>query len=178
MLQPYPSSAEFPPDDAAEREIAWVQSIVLAVRQIRGEINISPTRAIPVLMKGASAADLERAQRCRPYLDHLAGLASLTALGDADPAPNAATGLAGAITIFVPMAGLIDAKAEADRLAKRIARGRQDLAKTRVKLADDHFVRNAPEAVVRAERERAAELERAVTGLETQLARVRSLLPP
>jgi len=64
----------------------------------------------------------------------------------------------------------------ADRLAKRIDKTRQDLAKTRAKLANEHFASRAPAAVVTAEREREAELERAVAGLQSQLERVRTLL--
>ncbi|MGH8285020.1 MAG: valine--tRNA ligase, partial [Steroidobacteraceae bacterium] len=50
MLQPYPLAVEFPADEEAEREIAWVQAFVLAVRQIRGEMDVSPARPIPLLL--------------------------------------------------------------------------------------------------------------------------------
>ena len=54
------ASRDFPPTRAAEREIAWVQAFMLAVRQIRGEMNITPARRIPVLLKGARSERLER----------------------------------------------------------------------------------------------------------------------
>jgi valyl-tRNA synthetase len=176
MLQPYPQANDYPPDVEAEREIAWIQAFVLGVRQIRGEMNLSPARALPVLVKGASAEDRVRLERNRPYLTRLAELEGITVLDASDPAPPAATALAGELTLLVPMAGLIDAAAEAERLAKRCARARQDLGKTSAKLANEEFVRNAPEALVSAERARAAELERSIAGLEAQLERVRELL--
>ena len=75
---------------------------------------------------------------------------------------KSATALVGELTVLVPMAGLIDAAAEAERLGKLLAKTQQDLAKTQQKLANENFVRNAPPEVVEQERERIADLERTV----------------
>jgi valyl-tRNA synthetase len=83
--------------------------------------------------------------------------------------------MVGELTILVPMANLIDAAAESERLGKRLAKTRQDLDKTRAQLGNQNFVANAPAPVVGALRERVAELERAAVGLEAQLERVRAL---
>jgi valyl-tRNA synthetase len=93
-------------------------------------------------------------------------------------APHSAVALVGTLTLLVPMAGLIDAAAEAERLDKLLARTQGDLEKTRGRLANDSFVRNAPAAVVTEERARAAELERTASRLAAQLASVRGLLSP
>jgi valyl-tRNA synthetase len=178
MLQAYPTTEEFALDAQAEREVDWLQKVILAVRQIRGEMSISPSRQIPLLLKGASAQDLAHVERHRAYLERLAGLESITVIGADAVAPQSATALVGELTLLVPMAGLIDAAAEADRLAKRISKAEQDLGKTRAKLTNDNFVRNAPEAVVATERERAADLERMIAGLQAQLTVVRRLIEP
>ena len=78
----------------------------------------------------------------------------------------------------MPLAGLINAAAEAARLEKLIAREQEELARVRGRLANDSFVRNAPSAVVSLERERAAELQRTVASLGVQLQSVRRLLAP
>ena len=176
MLQPYPTVQEFARDSEAELAVEWLQKVIQAVRQIRGEMNISPSRQIPLLMKGAAALDLANIERHRAYLEKLAGLENITVIGAEATAPQSATAVVGELTLLVPMAGLIDAAAEADRLAKRIGKAQEDLGKTNAKLTNDNFVRNAPEAVVVAERERAADLERTIAGLQEQLIRVRRLL--
>ena len=176
MLASYPCAAEYPRDEAAEAEIAWIQSFVLGVRQIRGEMNIKPSKLIPVLLKGASELDASYVARHHAYLERLAGLESVVLLGSGAQAPQSATALVGQLSILVPMAGLIDAGAEAERLGKQLAKTRQDLARARLKLANDNFVRNAPAAVVETERGRQAELERTVTSLTAQLERVRVLM--
>jgi valyl-tRNA synthetase len=178
MLQPYPRASEFESDESAEREIDWLKSLVLAVRQIRGEMNIAPARRIPVLLKGATAADAALVAGHRAALERLAGLERLEPLGPGAAAPQAAVALLGHLTVLVPMAGLIDAGAEAERLGKLLARAQGDLAKTRGRLANDSFVRGAPAEVVALERSRAEELERTASGLAAQLERVRGLSAP
>src|SRR6185437_3204154 len=173
---PYPRAAEFPADEPSEREVSWLQSFILAVRQIRGEMNIAPSRRIPLLYRNASAQDLDLIQRHQPWLERLAGIEPPRALAPNEPVPPAATALVGDLTLLVPMAGLIDAAAEAERLSKLIARAQSDLDKTRVRLSNDNFVRNAPEAVVAAERARLAELEQTAACLAAQLKRVQDLL--
>jgi valyl-tRNA synthetase len=177
MLQPYPRAADFPVDEAAERETAWIQRVVLGVRQIRGEMNISPAKRIPLLLKDASAEDEAYLSGHRSLLERLAGVAAITLLAPGAEAPQSAMALAGTLTILVPMAGLIDPNAEAERLGRLLARAEGDLEKTRERLARESFVRNAPEHVVTLERERAAELERTAAGLAAQLERVRGLKP-
>ena len=177
MLQPYPQAADFALDEAAERETAWIQRVVLGVRQIRGEMNISPAKRIPVLLRDASAEDEAYLARHRTWLERLAGVGSITLLAAGAEAPQSAMALAGALTILVPMAGLIDPEAEAERLGRLLARAQADLEKIRERLARESFVRNAPEHVVAADRDRAAELERTAAGLAAQLERLRGLKP-
>jgi valyl-tRNA synthetase len=177
MVAPYPLPKAYPIDDLAEKDITWVQQFVLAVRQIRSEMTLAPSRRIPVLLREVSAIDWERALRNRPLLEHLAGLASLERLQPGAHAPPSATALLGETSILVPMAGLIDVAPEIERLTKRLAKATSDLAKTRAKLASETFVRNAPATVVQAERDREVEQQRAAADLHRQLEIMRSLDP-
>jgi valyl-tRNA synthetase len=139
-------------------------------------MDISPARKLPVLLEGASAADTRRVAQQHAFLARLAGLESLRTLAPGETSPPAATALVGGMKVLVPMAGLIDPQAETDRLGKRLAKTRAEIAKATAKLANDNFVRNAPQAVVAQEQERLAEFDRSVASLEEQLARVRKLL--
>jgi len=84
--------------------------------------------------------------------------------------------LVGGLGLLVPMAGLIDAAAEAERLGKLLGKAQAELAKTRAKLGNENFVRNAPPEVVATEREREADFERTARDLSTQLARIQGML--
>jgi valyl-tRNA synthetase len=176
MLAPYPLAKDFPRDADAEHEIEWIRNFILGVRQIRSGMDIAPSKRVPVLLQNASADDLARVERHRAYLERLAGLEGITPLESGASAPQSASALMGDLTILVPMAGLIDAAAEIERLGKRIAKAQDDLRKTQAKLSNDNFVRNAPANVVALERERTADLERTLASLQAQLERVRKLL--
>ncbi len=176
MRAAYPTAGQFARDAAAEHETQWLRDVILAIRQIRGEMDIAPSRRIRLLLQNASAEDRTFAERHGIYLERLAGLESIDMLAANAVGPPSATGLVGELALLVPMAGLIDPAAELDRLAKRIARQQSDLGKLRAKLSNDSFVRNAPPEVVAQDRARVAELEAQTARMRQQSDRVRQLL--
>ena len=94
-------------------------------------------------------------------------------LGEAPP--PAAAAMVGELTLLVPMSGLIEPQSELRRLERRVEKIEQELARARGKLANDHFVRNAPPEVVAQERQRLAEFERTRHGLARHIEQVRAL---
>jgi valyl-tRNA synthetase len=175
MVARYPASTDFAADAEAEDEVTWMKQFILAVRQIRGEMDIAPSRRIPLLLQNAGARDQALTEKHLAWLTRLAGLEGIRALAPGEAAPESATALIGDLTLLVPMAGLIDPKAEIERLTKRIAKNESDIAKLKGKLGNENFVRNAPPEVVAADRARVAELEAQNASLATQLARVRRI---
>ena len=175
MLAPWPAASDFPADAAAEADIAWIRAAVLGVRQIRGEMDISPARRLPLRLQHASARDRELARQHGPLLARLAGLENLSVLADDERAPPSAAAIVGELALLVPMAGLIDPQAELERLRKRVQKTTAEIGKARAKLDNASFVRSAPEAVVQQERARLADFERTLAGLERQLGEVRQL---
>ena len=124
MLQRWPDPAFFPVDDEAEAELGWIQGFILAVRQIRGEMDIAPGKRIPVLLQDATADDIRLLAVHDRYLRELARLsrASRCSRPAAQPPPSA-TALVGSLKLLVPIAGLIDVAAERARLTKNRAEG-------------------------------------------------------
>jgi valyl-tRNA synthetase len=171
MLEPLPSVNEFTRDEEAEEDIAWLKDFVIGVRQIRGEMNISPGKRLPVLLADVEPGDRERLDRHRDLLRSLARLEQIDILQGAEP-DGIATALVRQFRILVPLADLIDVEAERARLGKQRQRIEQDLAKAESKLGNGRFVANAPEAVVQKERDRAADLTNQLKSLEQLLARL------
>ncbi|HET7810017.1 MAG TPA: valine--tRNA ligase [Steroidobacteraceae bacterium] len=175
MLAPYPAATDFASDAEAEGEVAWMQKFILAVRQIRGEMDIAPSRRIPLLLQNAGPRDAALAEKHYAWLARLAGLESIRQLAAGETAPESATAIVQDLTLLVPMAGLIDPKAEIERLSRKIAKHESDIGKLKGKLGNENFVRNAPPELVAADRARVAELEAQNAGLAAQLERVRRL---
>lgn len=175
MMQPYPAFSESQLDAKAEDNVNWIKGIIIAIRNIRGEMDISPAKAIPVILRNGSEADQDRLENYRPYLQKLAKLESIEWLGETDTAPAAATQLHGDIEILVPMAGLIDVSAEKQRLDKEIAKLIGRLKAVEGKLGNGKFVDNAPAAVVDKERAKQTEMSAALAALQEKLQQLDQL---
>ena len=175
MLAPYPGADEFDRDQEAEQEMAWLQGLVLGVRQIRAEMDIAPAKPLPLILKNASTEDRSRLEKLQGFLSHIAKLESVRVLAGDETAPDSATALLGTMEILVPMAGLIDRGAELARLNKQIEKLDKDLQRSKQKLANPEFVANAPATVVEKEQQRVAEMEDAQTRWREQMEKVRKL---
>ena len=168
MLQPFPVADEKLISDAASKDVDWLKTVVTGVRNIRGEMDISPARQVPILFSNGSTEDQERLDKFTRELTFLVRPESLTWLGDNAEKPMSATALVGEMELLVPMAGLIDKEAELARLDKEIDRKQKDRAKTEGKINNPSFVEKAPEEVVQKERDKLQDLDSALEKLNEQ----------
>ncbi|HWK55521.1 MAG TPA: class I tRNA ligase family protein, partial [Hyphomicrobiales bacterium] len=176
MLQPWPRQET----DALQQQLAappvqtieWIKGIVLALRNIRGELNISPARQIAVLLNQGKPEDRLFLDANRAYLLKLAKLESIRWLEPGEAPPAAALGLSGDMEILVPLAGLIDIAAEQGRLNKEIDRLQAEIARLDGQLGNESFCARAPEAVVGKVREQRSDAHHALNQLQEQLARL------
>ena len=168
MLQPFPVADENLINDAVSKDINWLKTVVTGVRNIRGEMDISPAREVPILFSNGSAEDQDRLNKFTEELSFLVRPESLTWLGDNAEKPMSATALVGEMKLLVPMAGLIDKEAELIRLEREIDRKQKDRAKTQGKINNPSFVEKAPEEVVQKERDKLQDLDSALGKLNEQ----------
>jgi valyl-tRNA synthetase len=175
MLRPYPVAGDGAGQDAAVADIEWVRKFILGVRQIRGEMDISPGKLLPVILQNSDAEDAARADSYLHLLQRLGRVESVAILKDDQEPPTAATALLGDMRLLVPMKGLIDVDAERSRLEKRIQRVKTDLERTRGKLDNENFVNNAPSEVFAKEQQRAEEFANTITQLAEQLEKLAEL---
>ncbi len=174
MLRPYPQAADFVGQDyaGAEADVEWLKAMVTALRKIRSELNVAPSKAVPLLVADCNAGDQDRVARFDSQLRFLTKLDSIQVLADAGAAPAAATGLVGELKLLVPLEGLVDLGAERTRLDKEIKRVEGEIAKCHNKLASETFVANAPPAVVEQERKRLADWNLQRDALAVQRAKL------
>ncbi len=175
MLQSFPKVDASLKDDDAERELEWVMQFILGIRQIRGEMDISPGKPLPVLLENAGETDLAYASENEHLLARVGRVESVRALAADEEAPASATALLGNLRLLVPMAGAIDVDAEIARLGKQHERVSADLGRMQVKLDNPNFVNNAPADVVTKARQQVAELELQISQLDEQLSRLESI---
>ena len=172
MLQEYPVENRHETGPAVEEEIEWVRQFILGIRQIRGEMDISPGKQLPVLLESSTTKDREFAARNGHLLERVGRVESVTALAADEEAPASATALLGQMRLHVPLAGLIDIDAEKARLGKQRQRVNGDLERMCLKLDNVNFVNNAPADVVTKTRQQVAALELQISQLDEQIGRL------
>lgn len=175
MLAAYPQADEALIDQGAIADLEWLKDVIVGIRNIRGEMNISPAKALPVFVENASKEDLRRLSDNDTFLKKLASLETITVLAKGEEAPMSATGLVGDMEILVPMAGLIDKDAECARLQKEIDKLDKEVAKINGKLGNASFVDKAPAAVVEKEKTRLVDFEGQLVKLKEQHGKIAEL---
>lgn len=175
MLQPFPEYDASQVDEKALSDLEWIKQTIIAVRNIRAEMNIAPGKPLEVMLRGASAEAQRRVLENQSFIQSLARLSSLTLLADGDKGPVSVTKLVEGAEVLIPMAGLIDKATELDRLAKEVAKLEAEIERIEGKLSNEGFVARAPEAVVAKERERMAACAEAKQKLIEQQATIAAL---
>ncbi|MBT4522262.1 MAG: valine--tRNA ligase [Halieaceae bacterium] len=175
MLQPYPLCDEKCIDNAANTDIEWLKNVIIGIRNIRGEMNISPARELTVFLRNGEEQDRIRLEQNKQFLKKLAKLEAITWLASNEDTPVAATALVGTLEILVPMAGLIDKNAELTRLTKEIDKLEQDLRRIEGKLNNSSFIDKAPDAIVAREREKMQTQQQALAKLQAQERQIRQI---
>jgi len=175
MLQDYPAQEAGVADPEIDREMEWVKGVIIGIRNIRGELNISPAKAIPVLLTKGSSSDQALLEKYRQFLIKLAKLDSAGWLDDAAAAPPCAMQVVGEMEVLVPMAGLVDVDAELGRLAKEQEKLEKEIGRLSGKLGNARFVDNAPADVVAKEKEKLSNAETTLGQLQEQMQKLKQL---
>lgn len=165
MLAEYPEYQNDLVDPKSEAEIAWLQLFILGIRNIRGEMNISPGKPLPIQLWNAHAEEIQRVKDNEVLLKAIAKIDSITVLKVTDARPSASTALVGTLEILVPLAGNINVEAEVKRLQKEIDKHKKDLDLMQSKLENPDFMQKAPEALRVATEKRQLELQNAIQQL-------------
>lgn len=175
MLQPFPEFDENAVDSVALADLEWIKQAIIAIRNIRAEMNIAPSKPLELLVRDANSDATRRLQDNLSFIQTLAKLETITILPAGDKGPVSVTKLIDGAELLIPMAGLIDKAAELDRLAKEIVKIDDEIQRIESKLSNEGFVARAPEAVVAKEREKLTGYAEAKAKLIEQQATIAAL---
>ncbi|MGS0538052.1 valine--tRNA ligase [Xanthomonas oryzae pv. oryzicola] len=156
----------------AEADVEWLKSMVSALRRVRSELNVPPSKQVRLLLQAGTADDRPRVARFASQLSFLLKLERIDWLDAGQDTPPSAAAIVGELTLLVPLEGLVDMDAERMRLDKEIKRVEGEIGKCNGKLGSATFVQNAPAAVVEQERARLNDWTMQLTGLREQRAKI------
>ncbi|HEV8480301.1 MAG TPA: valine--tRNA ligase [Candidatus Eisenbacteria bacterium] len=164
-VAPWPKAKKAWFDADAEADMALLRDLVVAVRNLRAEMNLPPAKMVPVVVRG----DEKQSEKIRANRDLLAPLARVdqwTISPQATRPGVAASAVVRGMEVWLPLAGLVDLDAERMRLAREADRVLGDLEGTRRKLMNQDFLTKAKKEVVERERAKLAQLEETVAKLK------------
>jgi valyl-tRNA synthetase len=170
---PMPSDERSFPTEAAAME--RVMEVIGGIRNIRGEMDVPPSRQIAVILSCASVESLELMQQNKSAIVNLARVSDLTIGQDLEKPEDASIQVAGDVQILVPLKGLVNVEEEEKRLTKEIAKIEKEIDMFSKKLQNPSFVDRAPAEVVAKEREKLAEVTGKRRVLEESLEKIRKL---
>ncbi|GMA52347.1 valine--tRNA ligase [Alicyclobacillus contaminans] len=155
----------------AVRQIGVVMESIRAVRNIRSELNVAPSKPIAMVVRAADDDTVQLFEQTRHYLMRFCHLQSLVigreTIDVPDPAMSAVVSQA---ELFLPLADLVDLAVERERLRKEVARLQAEVDRVEKKLGNAQFVAKAPADVVVAEREKAADYRSKLAAVQERLA--------
>jgi valyl-tRNA synthetase len=146
-------------DPQADEAFGRLQEIVRAIRNVRSEYNVEPGRRIAAIFStGEHYALIEREL---PFLASIArlDLAHVTVASELSAPENAVTLASAGITVYLPLAGLVDLEAERNRLQKEIDNIAKQMQRSDGLLGNQSFVAKAPPEVIERERAKYEELQ-------------------
>jgi valyl-tRNA synthetase len=170
MISPFPKSNDAYIDEAIEQSMRLPMDAILSIRNIRGEMNISPREKVRANIRAENEDVVKNLEQTAGYVTSLSGLSHLAIALDAAKPEGSATGTIRGAEIYVSSDQTIDKGAERDRLMKEIAKTSKDIDLFSKKLSNKSFVDKAPKAVVEKDTARLEELKAMRDKLEQSLA--------
>ena len=162
-----------------EHDMTWLQALIGAIRNIRGEMKLGNAVRLPVLLDNISDEETARLSRIENQFKSLAKVDTLTIVNAGDGAdkelPLSSSSMVGQLKVLVPMKGLIDPTAELNRLAKAQEKITKQAESLRSKLSNEAFVSKAPANVVESEKAKLAEMDTQLAEMNKQIEQLKAI---
>jgi len=163
------------PDAETEPKMELIIGIISAIRNVRGEMNISPSLTLDARVHPEDAAAMKTIQRHQDIIINLARLKSFSIERSGKRPKASATAIINGATIFIPLAGIVDFAKESKRLEKKIGKLTHELNKISKKLSNDNFLNKAPAQVVEGVKEKYRIRSETQQKLQSTLERIKGL---
>ena len=177
MKAAFPVDGENRPDisteNAAESEMNLLIELISAVRNIRGEMNISPSVNLAATVQTRDSNIKIAIEQHRDIIINLAKLNAFSVNESTARPKSSATAVVGGATIFVPLEGIIDFSRETRRLEKEMNKLEKELAAVSKKLENENFLNKAPHDVVEQVKAKHSRLQEKQQKVESNLERIR-----
>ncbi len=174
MVQPYPRAGKRWIDSVADAQVGFLIDVIRAVRNLRSEMNCSPSQEVKVILFG-SEKDVAFLRSQEPYLRALTRAAAVDYRISGERPKEAATAVVGTTEIYLPLGDMINVADEKARLAREVSKVEGELARVEKKLANEEFLAKAKDEVIQKERNKAQQFKDKILKLNRSLEKIREI---
>ncbi len=154
MVAQWPSAIPELMHPDAEREINTLQTIIAAIRSIRGEMNVPPSAETELHVRTAGRDQRLILERHQAYIKRLGKVSTITPGPDIERPPYSASAVVNGNELYLPLKGIIDLNVERKRLVREIDRLEKAVSGVEKKLLNEQFLSRAPGNVIEKEKEK------------------------
>jgi valyl-tRNA synthetase len=176
MVSPFPAADVRFEDPDTEKQMELIMDIITRIRNIRGEINLAPSKKLKVLVSAPNKALTAILEEGRDYIVNLANLEEITIGVNLEEPKGSAIGVVGSVRVYVFMEGLIDIASEKARLEKEMNKIAKDLSIVSKKLANRDFMARAAEAIIKKEEDKYKDLRDKHVVLEAAIKKLEQMV--
>ncbi|WP_373892972.1 valine--tRNA ligase [Virgibacillus natechei] len=141
-------------DEVASKEMKRLVSIIKSVRNIRAEVDTPMSKQVKLLIQAEDNAIVRELEKNRDYLERFCNPSELVISSQLDIPEQAMSAVITGAEIYLPLEGLIDFEKEINRLERELAKWNKEVERLQKKLANEGFVKKAPQAVVDEEKQK------------------------
>ncbi len=158
MTAAFPRSSDFKQDKDSLKEMELVRGVITGIRNIRGEMNIAPSKALSIVIDVADKEEADILSRNMAYVKTLAKVEDASIDSGVSKPDASATSVFGRNQVHVLLKGLLDFEEERKRIKKAMKKVEKDIQASDKKLTNEKFLEKAPADIVAKVKEKVADL--------------------
>jgi valyl-tRNA synthetase len=168
--------AEFPKvdnnfiDEKIDKDMTLIQETITVIRTLRKQVNLAPKVEIEIFIKVATDEHIELLKLYENYFLKLAKVTSMKADVDLKKPASSIAAVVQNMEVYLPLEGLIDLDGEREKFSKQLLKLEKELKTISGKLNNTKFIANAPDEIVKKEKEKFSEIETKVNKTKELLA--------
>jgi valyl-tRNA synthetase len=161
-------------DKEAADDMKLLVEVIRSVRNIRSEVNTPLSKKVDMFLKAKDENTLRTLESNRGYIVRFCNPENLEIGIEVNAPEKAMTAVATGLEIIMPLEGLINIDEEISRLQKEKEKLDKEVERVQKKLANEGFVKKAPEKVIEEERAKEKDYVEKRAAVEARINELRS----
>ena len=137
---------------AEAKAFEGVMNLIKAVRNIRAEMNVAPSKRVTLLIKDNEHRPFF--EKTAMFIEKLAGASHVEFVKEKPTDVKVSTAVSDSVEVYIPLGELVDTEKEIARLTKELENTEKEILRAEGMLGNQKFVANAPKALVEKERDK------------------------